>query len=126
MTDKRMWNTRALHATEMPSSNGIGDARSLAKLYAACLAEVPAVDGSPFRALADETVARATVLRCEGTDRVLGMPTGFGLGFIGPLMMPPGVGPRAFGHAGAGGSLAFADPETRLGFGYVMTAMRPS
>ena len=119
-----MWNTRALHATEMPSSNGIGDARSLAKLYAACLAEVPAVDGSPFRALADETVARATVLRCEGTDRVLGMPTGFGLGFIGPLMMPPGVGPRAFGHAGAGGSLAFADPDAGLGFGYVMNQMQ--
>jgi CubicO group peptidase (beta-lactamase class C family) len=29
-----MWNARALHACEMPSSNGIGDARSLARLYA--------------------------------------------------------------------------------------------
>jgi CubicO group peptidase (beta-lactamase class C family) len=119
-----MWNTRALHATEMPSSNGIGDARSLARLYAACLGEVEAVDGAPFRALSDETVARATVLRSEGTDCVLGMPTGFGLGFIGPLMMPPGVGPRSFGHAGAGGSLAFADPAARLAFGYVMNQMQ--
>jgi CubicO group peptidase (beta-lactamase class C family) len=119
-----MWNTRAVHATEMPSSNGIGDARSLAKLYAACLADVPAVDGTPFRALTDETVARATVMRSEGTDRVLGMPTGFGLGFIGPLMMPPGVGAKAFGHAGAGGSLAFADPDARLSFGYVMNQMQ--
>ena len=119
-----MWNTRALHATEMPSSNGIGDARSLARLYASCIGDVPAVDGTPFRALADETVPRATVLRSEGTDCVLGMPTGFGLGFIGPLMMPPGVGPRAFGHAGAGGSLAFADPEARIGFGYVMNQMQ--
>src|SRR6476646_6345408 len=119
-----MWNTRALHATEMPSSNGIGDARSLARLYASCIGEVPAVYGAPFRALSDETVARATVLRSEGTDKVLGMPTGFGLGFIGPLMMPPGVGPRAFGHAGAGGSLAFADPEAGLAFGYVMNQMQ--
>jgi CubicO group peptidase (beta-lactamase class C family) len=119
-----MWNTRALHATEMPSSNGIGDARSLARLYAACIGEVTAVDGSPFRALSDETVARATVLRSEGTDKVLGMPTGFGIGFIGPLMMPPGVGPKAFGHAGAGGSLAFADPEAGLAFGYVMNQMQ--
>jgi CubicO group peptidase (beta-lactamase class C family) len=119
-----MWNTRALHATEMPSSNGIGDARSLARLYAACICNVTAVDGSPFRALTDETVARATELRSEGIDRVLGMATGFGLGFIGPLMMPPGAGPRAFGHAGAGGSLAFADPEARLGFGYVMNQMQ--
>jgi CubicO group peptidase (beta-lactamase class C family) len=119
-----MWNTRALHATEMPSSNGIGDARSLARLYAACIGDVAAVDGTPFRALADQTVARATVLRSKGTDCVLGMPTGFGLGFIGPLMMPPGVGPRAFGHAGAGGSLAFADPDAGLGFGYVMNQMQ--
>jgi CubicO group peptidase (beta-lactamase class C family) len=119
-----MWNTRALHANEMPSSNGIGDARSLARLYAACIGEIEAVDGAPFRALADETVARATVPRSDGTDCVLGMPSAFGLGFIGPLMMPPGVGPRAFGHAGAGGSLAFADPDAGLGFGYVMNQMQ--
>jgi CubicO group peptidase (beta-lactamase class C family) len=108
----------------MPSSNGIGDARSLARLYAACLGEVEGVDGTPFRALTSETVARATILRSEGTDCVLGMPTGFGLGFIGPLMMPPGVGPRAFGHAGAGGSLAFGDPDAGLAFGYVMNQMQ--
>ena len=114
-----MWNTRALHATEMPSSNGIGDARSLARLYAACLGEV---DG--FRALTDDTVARATVIRSEGTDRVLGFPTAFGLGFTGPAMLPPGVGRRAFGHAGAGGSLAFADPDAGLAFGYVMNQMQ--
>jgi CubicO group peptidase (beta-lactamase class C family) len=114
-----MWNTRALHATEMPSSNGIGDARSLARLYAACLGPV---DG--FRALADATVDRATVVRSQGTDRVLGMPTEFGLGFTGPVMLPPGVGPRTFGHAGAGGSLGFADRDSGFGFGYVMNQMQ--
>ena len=29
----------------------------------------------------------------------------------------------AFGHPGAGGSLGFADPENRIGFGYVMNQM---
>jgi CubicO group peptidase (beta-lactamase class C family) len=31
-----------------------------------------------------------------------------------------GPNDRAFGHPGMGGSLGFADPEARVGFGYVM------
>jgi len=84
---------------------------------------VPTPSGG-FRALTDAAVDRATVLRSDGTDMVLGMPTAFGLGFTGPSMLPPGVGPTAFGHAGAGGSLGFADRDARLGFGYVMNQMQ--
>jgi CubicO group peptidase (beta-lactamase class C family) len=34
------WNTRALHAAELPSSNGMASARALARMYAACIGEV--------------------------------------------------------------------------------------
>ena len=119
-----MWNTRALHATEMPSSNGIGDARSLARLYASCIGDVAIADGGAFRTIDDETVGRAITLLSDGTDTVLGMPTAFGLGFTGPQMLPPGVGSGAFGHAGAGGSLGFADAVAGIGFGYVMNQMQ--
>jgi len=34
-------------------------------------------------------------------------------------------GDRSFGHPGAGGSVGFADPEYRIGFGYVMNRMGP-
>ena len=34
------------------------------------------------------------------------------------------LGPTSFGHAGAGGRLAFADVESGLAVGYTCTAMR--
>jgi CubicO group peptidase (beta-lactamase class C family) len=33
------------------------------------------------------------------------------------------LGPAAFGHAGAGGSLGCADPDRGIAFGYVMNQM---
>ena len=47
-----------------------------------------------------------------------------GLGFMLAPTFPPGVGPRTFGHSGAGGSVAFADPDRGLSFGYVMSQMK--
>jgi CubicO group peptidase (beta-lactamase class C family) len=114
-----MWNTRALHAPELPSSNGIASARAIARMYAAT---VGPVDG--HRLLTAATVARATQIESEGTDRVIGVPEQFGLGFSGGPGLPPACGPRAFGHPGAGGSLGFADPDAGIGFGYVMNQMQ--
>ncbi len=112
-----MWNTRPLHAAELPSSNGIADARSVARMYAATVGDVDGV-----RLLEPDTVAAACEVQSDGPDKVIMYPMRFGLGFI----LPPGLGstgPRAFGHPGAGGSLGFADPDRELGFGYVMNRM---
>ena len=35
----------------------------------------------------------------------------------------PYAGPGSYGHPGAGGSVAFAQPERELGFAYVMNQM---
>ncbi len=114
-----MWNTRQLHAPELPSSNGIASARAIARLYAATVGEV---DGR--RVLAAATVQRASRVESDGTDRIVGVPMQYGLGFaLGPSL-PPACGAHAFGHPGAGGSLGFADPEARIGFGYVMNQMQ--
>ncbi len=52
------------------------------------------------------------------------MRTRRSLGFMHPV---PDAGdqrgPQAFGHNGAGGSSGWADPEHRIGFGYVMGQM---
>lgn len=115
-------NTRRWRAAEVPSTNGHGHARAVARLYSA-LAGDGAVDG--VHILSPEIVARAIAEQVCGDDVVLQRPTRFGLGF--QLTMAErrlGPSPRAFGHFGAGGSLGFADPDARLGFGYAMNQGR--
>ncbi len=113
------FNSRAVHASELPAANGIATARSLAKMYAATVGEV---DGC--RLLSDSTVAQATAVRSEGPDDVLIVDTRFGSGFMLPTAASPLLGSSSFGHSGAGGSLAFADPEAGVGFAYVMNQMQ--
>jgi CubicO group peptidase (beta-lactamase class C family) len=113
-----MWNRRELLAACMPSSNGVGTAHALARLYAATVGDV---DG--LRILAPETVDTARAVHSEGPDKVILLPSRYGLGFTLPPMLARHCGKGAFGHPGAGGSLGFADPEARLGFGYVMNRM---
>lgn len=114
-----MWNARALQAAEMPSSNAIGTARSLARCYAATLDPVDGV-----RLLAPETLVAATVTQVEGPDRIILLPTCFALGFAKVPMLGEACSESAFGHPGAGGSLGFADPRQGLAFGYVMNQMQ--
>ena len=115
------FNDADLQAAELPAANGIGTARSLAHLYAATIGEV---DG--MRLLHDDTLAAATAEQSAGPDAVLGLDTRFGSGFFLPSAFSPLMGPRSFGHAGAGGSLACADPDTRVAFAYVMNQMQQS
>jgi CubicO group peptidase (beta-lactamase class C family) len=115
-------NTREWRAAEIPAANGHGDARSLARVYGA-LARGGEVDG--VRLLSPAAIEQATTEQSNGPDAVLmGLPTRIGLGFwLAGQLMPIGPNERAFGHAGAGGSLGFADPDAGMGFGYVMNQM---
>jgi len=119
-----MWNRRDLRAAELPSTNGIGDARSLARLYAAVIGGVGGEMGGLAPLLRPETVLRATRVESEGVDAVLGVPVRIGSGFELGDALGPGVGAHAFGHTGAGGSVAFADPAAGIAFGYVANRMR--
>jgi CubicO group peptidase (beta-lactamase class C family) len=113
------FNSRAMHAAEVPAANGITTARSLAKMYAAQVGEVDGV-----RILNDATVNNALIEQSDGPDEVLMIPTRFGLGFFLNSSYQPMFGPRSFGHSGAGGSLGLADPDANIGFGYVMNKMQ--
>jgi CubicO group peptidase (beta-lactamase class C family) len=114
-----MWNRPDILRAEMPASNAVMSARALARFYAALAGEVDGV-----RVLAPETLAAAGVVQAEGPDRVLMLPSCFGLGFALQPMLAPGAGPCAIGHPGAGGSLGFVDPASGLAFAYVTTRMK--
>jgi CubicO group peptidase (beta-lactamase class C family) len=114
-----IWNTRAVHAAEVPAAAGISDARSLARMYAACVGEV---DG--IRVLTPERVKIASAQETAGPNVVLmNLDLQFGLGFIVPSTLVTLGGPHSFGHFGAGGSVGWADPDADFGFGYVMSRM---
>jgi CubicO group peptidase (beta-lactamase class C family) len=113
-----LWNSAELRQAEIPSSNGHGTAHAVARFYSALVDEV---DG--IRLLAPETVETMRRAASNGPDSVIHVPTQFGLGVMRPPLLSPEAAAGAFGHSGAGGSLGFADPEARLGFGYVMNRM---
>ncbi|MGI5197743.1 serine hydrolase domain-containing protein [Streptomyces sp. CA-288835] len=109
------FNSPEVQAAELPASNGIGTARGLARMYAALIGEVDGV-----RLLTPETLASATKEQASGTDQVMVMPSRFSSGYMLPTETNPMTGPNSFGHTGRGGSLAFADPEHGIAFGYAM------
>jgi CubicO group peptidase (beta-lactamase class C family) len=125
--DQSVWDSRALHAAEVPAANGICDARSLALLYGACVSEASAPSGEKIRILDPDQIDRAVAQQTEGPDRVLlGLDIQWGLGFMvnrGVIAQGGIGGPRSFGHFGMGGSTGWADPDLELGMGYVMNRM---
>ena len=114
------FNRRDVHAAEIPAANGISNARTLARIYSATIDDI---DGD--RLLKPEVVdrARVTVTPNGEPDTCLIMPTTFGMGFMTHGPFSPYSGPGAFGHPGAGGSVAFAQPERHLAMAYVMNQM---
>jgi CubicO group peptidase (beta-lactamase class C family) len=120
-------NSKENRARPIVSFGGIGNATSLAKFYA-LLANGGELDSRRF--FAPETIAQMTTTLALGPDRIFQIPTAFSAGF---MKDPPeatrrifGPSPLTFGHPGAGGSHAFADPEHGLSFAYVMNQMEQS
>jgi CubicO group peptidase (beta-lactamase class C family) len=119
--DAALINSREWRAAEVPAANGHATARALASLYGA-LATGGSSNG--YRVLTPESIKRGYTEQAYGLDAVLGAVTRWGLGFaLTSAETPIGPNPHTFGHPGAGGSLGFADPDAKVGFGYAMNQM---
>ncbi|QGV80779.1 serine hydrolase domain-containing protein [Streptomyces ficellus] len=107
-------NSRLVRAKGPASVGGVASARGLAGMYAA------AISGTAGRPplLDADTAARFAQLHSVGHDLVAGARRSYGLGFINPALLYPFLGAGSFGHSGAGGSQAFADPRAGLAYGY--------
>jgi CubicO group peptidase (beta-lactamase class C family) len=113
--------------TEIGATGGFTNARALSRLYAAL------VNGG--QGLVDKaSFARMSRVNSAGWDEMGYIPSRFTLGFVKSIdnrRGDPGnqdtgiLSEAAFGHSGFGGSIGFADPVTRMSFGYTMTKQGP-
>jgi CubicO group peptidase (beta-lactamase class C family) len=116
------FNRRELQSVEMPAGNGVGTARGMARTFSAFTSAGGKLGLDP-EFLAD-LERPAPLPPGETIDRVARMDFRFSLGFAKPSPdLPFGSNDRAFGIGGAGGSLAFADPEKEIGYASVMNHM---
>ena len=120
-------NDPQIRAQPNVSFGGIGSASALAKFYS-MLANGGKLNGQTF--FSQETLARMTMILSDGLDCVFQIPTAFSAGFMkdsrGAARRMFGPSATSFGHPGAGGSHAFADPENKIAFAYVMNQMEQS
>ena len=112
----------------IPGANGIMNARSQARFWG-MLANGGVLDG--VRLLSEERVRTFNVPRppCD-YDPILGVPHKGSIGGFwlarGRGMGAAGKNLRTFGHAGAGGSVGWADPDARLGVAITHNRMFPT
>ncbi|WP_020501176.1 serine hydrolase domain-containing protein [Sciscionella marina] len=112
-------NSAEYRSAEVPAANAQATARGLATVYGA-LANGKLVGEQTMEAM------RTKQSRPGERDFVIrplagaGVPTSWGLGYMLNGAGQAGPNPRAFGHGGAGGSYAFADPENRVSYAYTM------
>jgi CubicO group peptidase (beta-lactamase class C family) len=120
VADDAGFNLPAVRAAEIPGAGGIATARGLAAIWSATVTETDGV-----RLLDEPTLATALEVASEGMP-VFEVPPPWprwGMGFQLDSEARRYLTPASFGHDGAGGQVAFADPETGVGFAFVTNQM---
>ncbi|MET0888322.1 MAG: serine hydrolase domain-containing protein [Mycetocola sp.] len=115
------FNGRDLHAAEIGGAGAISSATGLARIWSATVAQTRGV-----RLWNAETAQAMAQPRSGGLPFFNNGPPPYqswGAGVMIPSDWDPYLTPASFGHDGAGGQVAFADADARVGFAYVTNRM---
>ncbi|CAD6001502.1 serine hydrolase [Agreia sp. COWG] len=118
--DDEGFNRADVQAAQIPGAGGISTAHALAKIWSAVVAETDGV-----RLLTDETISAARRVQSEGQPffDVPGPWPRWGMGFQLDSDARRYLGDGSLGHDGAGGQVAFADVDSRIGFAFLTNRM---
>jgi CubicO group peptidase (beta-lactamase class C family) len=114
------FNDPRLQQAEIPGAGGIATASALAAIWSATVRPTAGV-----RLLTPQTVELATQTVTEGPPVFNPAPpySRWGMGFQLDSEARRYLTPHSFGHDGAGGQSAFADPELGVGFAFITNWM---
>jgi len=115
------FNDRRVQQAEIPGAGGIATAEGLATIWSAAVTQTKSV-----RLASSEILARATKMVTEGAPVFAAEPPfpRWGMGFQLDSEARRFLTASSFGHDGAGGQVAFADPRHRVGFAFITNWMR--
>ncbi|GAT74569.1 serine hydrolase domain-containing protein [Microbacterium hydrocarbonoxydans] len=114
------FNDPVVRRAIIPGAGGIATARALATIWSAAVTET-----GGRRLIGDEVRRAATSVQSAGEPffPAPGPWPAWGMGFQLDSEARRYVTPQGFGHDGAGGQVAFAEPEAKVGFAFLTNAM---
>ncbi|WP_329172068.1 beta-lactamase family protein [Streptomyces decoyicus] len=112
-------NSAAYRSAEIPAGNAHASAHGLATVYGALAGGKLVGPGTLEAMRRSQSLPGERDLTIDALAPV-GHEHRWGLGYMLNHQGQAGPNPGAFGHGGAGGSYAFADPENRLSYAYTM------
>lgn len=112
--------TRAWRGAEIPAAGGTGNARSVAAVQS-LMANGGWANGKQI--LSEAGCRKALELQIEGTDKILGIPVRYGLGYGLAGGSVPFPNPNTIFWGGYGGSLVVVDMDAKATYAYAMNKM---
>lgn len=119
---ERASTTLKIQAAQIPGAGAIATARGLASIWSSTVVETVSTLPLDPSVISDMTVVQSSGASYFEPDRQ--DTPHWATGFMVDAPARPFLSSASFGHDGAGGQLAFADSDAKVGFGFVTNDMQ--